>query len=43
MISVEQAISIVQNNTSATENSELKKVEEAHRYVLYRDVVSPIS
>jgi molybdopterin molybdotransferase len=43
MISVEQAISIVQNNTSATENSELKKVEEAHRYVLYRDVVSPIN
>lgn len=43
MISVEQAITTVQNNTSATQRSELKKVEEAHRYILYKDVVSPIN
>ncbi|HEX9827225.1 MAG TPA: gephyrin-like molybdotransferase Glp [Flavobacteriaceae bacterium] len=43
MISVGQAISIVQNNTSATQRPELKKVDEAHRYILYKDVVSPIN
>jgi molybdopterin molybdotransferase len=43
VISVGQAINIVQNNTSATQSPELKKVDEAHRYILYKDVVSPIN
>ena len=43
MISVEEAIQIVQNNIEPTHNSELKKVSEATSYVLYEDVISPIN
>ena len=42
MISVEQAITIVQNNTKATPYFDTKKVVEALGYTLFEDVISPI-
>lgn len=42
MISVEEAIKIVQNNTTPTVTSEVKKVEDALGYTLFEDVLSPI-
>jgi len=43
MISVEKAIDLVQNNTSATQNSEMNKVQDALGYTLFEDVISPIN
>jgi len=43
MISVENAIDLVQDNTSATQNSEMKKVQDAVGYTLFEDVISPIN
>ncbi len=43
MISVKQALEIVQNNIELKCNSELKKVSEAINYVLYEDITSPIN
>ena len=43
MISVTQAIKIVQNNIKPTINSELIEVSKASRYVLFYDVVSKIN
>ena len=42
MISVEEAIKIVQNNTTPADTSEVKKVEDALGYTLFEDVLSPI-
>ena len=42
MISVEQAITIVQNTVEPTENFELIEVAKASGYVLFEDVVSKI-
>ncbi len=43
MISVKQALEIVQNNIELKCASELKKVSEALNYVLYEDITSPIN
>jgi molybdopterin molybdotransferase len=43
MISVEQAIEIVQNNIEATAQIEQIEISKAHRYVLCKDVVSEIN
>jgi len=43
MISVEQAIDIVQNNISPTDCSEIRKVSEATGCILFEDVISPIN
>lgn len=43
MISVKQALDIVQNNIELKCASELKKVSEALNYVLYEDITSPIN
>ena len=43
MISVEQAIAIVENNISPTHNSERKKVSEASGCILYETIISPIN
>jgi len=42
MISVEEAIKIVEDNTTPTNTSEVKKVEDALGYTLFKDVLSPI-
>ncbi|RIA09920.1 molybdopterin molybdochelatase [Flavobacteriaceae bacterium MAR_2010_72] len=42
MITVEQAITIIQANTEATQTFEIKKVREALDSVLFEDVKSPI-
>jgi molybdopterin molybdotransferase len=43
MISVENAIRIVKDNTTQAHNFESKIVSEALGYVLYKDVISPIN
>jgi len=43
MISVEDAIRIVKDNTTQTHNFEKKIVSEALDFVLYEDVISPIN
>lgn len=43
MISVEQAIDIVHNNTNPTQKSERKKIFEAVRNNLFEDIISPIN
>ncbi len=43
MISVQQAITIVQNNVVPTSNCKRLDVKEANGYVLFKDVVSPIN
>ncbi|NOY47480.1 MAG: molybdopterin molybdotransferase MoeA, partial [Chlorobi bacterium] len=43
MISVKQALEIVQNNIELKCYSELKKVSESLNYVLYEDITSPIN
>ncbi|OUR91129.1 molybdopterin molybdenumtransferase MoeA [Flavobacteriales bacterium 34_180_T64] len=43
MISVNQALEIVQNNINPTQHSELKDTKNALGNVLYRDIVSPIN
>ncbi|TVZ59515.1 molybdopterin molybdotransferase [Flavobacteriaceae bacterium MAR_2010_105] len=42
MITVEQAITIIQANTEATQTFEIKKVRDALDFVLFEDVKSPI-
>lgn len=43
MISVEQAIEIVNSNSHSTQNTELKKLSTARGHILFEDVVSPIN
>lgn len=43
MISVKQALEIVQNNIELKCDSEFKKVSESLNYVLYEDITSPIN
>ena len=43
MISVEQALSIVKNNSFATSNFEIKKIQEALGFTLFEDITSPIN
>ncbi len=43
MISVEQAIAIVQNNSSPTQSSEVISLSESVGHVLYSDIVAPIN
>lgn len=43
MISVDEALHMVENNIKPTLNSEIKKVLEAIGYVLSKDIISPIN
>ena len=43
MISVEQALSIVKNNSFATSNFEIKKIHDALGFTLFEDITSPIN
>jgi molybdopterin molybdotransferase len=43
MISVEEALTIVQNNTKETAYFELKNIVDAQSYTLFEDIISPIN